>query len=215
MSPGLVPEAVEAYILAHTTPMPAPLRELEARVRAELPASQMLSGPVEGRLLQALIHLARPEVVLELGTYSGYSALVMAQALPEGGRVITCELDPERAAFAAEQFAAIEGGDRVDLRVGPALETIAQLTEPVDLVFIDADKGGYVDYYEAVVPKLSDRGMIVADNTLWSGRVAGELEPDDTSGQAIAAFNDHVLADPRTVCVPLSVRDGVTLIRRA
>ncbi|MBJ7330745.1 MAG: O-methyltransferase [Solirubrobacteraceae bacterium] len=214
MSPDLVSDAVETYVLAHATPFPEPLRALEARVRAELPNSVMLSGPVEGRLLQALIHLARPKLVLELGTYSGYSALVMAQALPPGGRVITCELDEERAAFAAEQFAAIDGGDLIELRLGPALDTIATIDEPIDLVFIDADKGGYIDYYDAVVPKLSPRGLIVADNTLWSGRVAGELAPDDDSGRAIAAFNAHVYADPRTVCVPLTVRDGVTLIWR-
>jgi caffeoyl-CoA O-methyltransferase len=137
----------------------------------------------------------------------------MAYGLPEGGRVVTCELDPDRAAFARSHMDAGPVGARIDLRVGPALETIATLDGPFDLVFIDANKDGYVDYYEAVLPKLSERGLIVADNTLFSGEV---LDPEeDGTAQSIVRFNEHVAADPRTVQVILSVRDGVTLIRRA
>jgi caffeoyl-CoA O-methyltransferase len=140
----------------------------------------------------------------------------MAQALPEGGRIITCELDPERVAFAEHHIADAGMADRIEVRQGPALETIATLDGPFDLVFIDADKPGYLGYYEAVLPKLAERGLIVVDNVLWSGRVAEPESDDDTeSTTALRVFNDHVVADERVVSVMLSVRDGVTLVRRA
>jgi len=146
--------------------------------------------------------------VVEIGTFSGHSALAMAAALPDGGRMNACEIDPERAAFARRYFDRSPYGSRITLHVAPALETLAQLEGTFDFVFIDADKEGYVGYYEAVLPRLSERGLIVADNTLWSGQV---LEGDSP----IVRFNEHVAADPRTVQVLLSVRDGMTLIRRA
>jgi len=154
--------------------------------------------------------------VLEIGTYSGYSALSMAQTLPQDGHIITCELDEERADVAERHIAAAGLADSVEVRRGPALETVNTLDGPFDLVFIDADKGGYLDYYEAVLPKLSDRGLIVVDNVLWSGRVAEDPSDDDEdSTRALRVFNDHVAADERVVNVMLSVRDGVTLVRRA
>src|SRR3712207_7212806 len=161
----------------------------------------MLTGPVEGRLLEFLVWMTHPKLVLEIGTYSGYSALSMARALPPDGRIITCEVDPARAMFARRH---IERHGRISVREGPALDTIASLDGPFDLVFIDADKDGYVDYYEAVLPKLASRGLIVADNTLGHER-----------NEAIGRFNEHVARDARTVQVVLTVRDGVTLIRRA
>ena len=216
MSPELVSDAVEAYAAAHTTP-PAPfLQSLAEETRASLESPQMLTGEVEGRFLEFLVFLAQPRLVLEIGTYSGYSALSMAQALPADGRIITCELDPERVAFAQAHMADAGFADRIEVRQGPALETVATLDGPFDLVFIDADKPGYLDYYEAVLPKLAERGLIVVDNVLWSGRVAAP-PADDESGStaALRVFNDHVAADERMVSVMLSVRDGVTLVRRA
>jgi caffeoyl-CoA O-methyltransferase len=216
VSAYIVPEAIEAYAAAHTTP-PAPfLAQLAAETRETLDSPQMLTGEIEGRLLEFLVFLAQPQLVLEIGTYSGYSALSMAQALPAGGRIITCELDPERAAFAGRHIEQAGYGDRIEIRQGPALETIAGLDGPFDLVFIDADKGGYHDYYEAVLPKLSPRGLIVVDNVLWSGRVAQPPSDDDSeTTRALRAFNDHLAADERVVNVMLSVRDGVMLVRRA
>jgi len=173
----------------------------------------MLSGTVEGRFLEMLVWAARPRLVLEIGTYTGSAAQFMAGALPDGGRVITCEFDPERAEFARRHMDAGPHGNRIEILVGPAIESIATLDGPFDLVFIDADKPTYVDYYEAVLPKLSERGLIAADNTLFSGEV---LAPDPgSSAEALVRFNEHVAADPRTVQVLLPVRDGVTLIRRA
>ncbi len=216
MSAFIVAEAVEAYAAAHTS-APAPfLQALAAETRETLDSPQMLTGEIEGRFLEFLVFLSQPQLVLEIGTYSGYSALSMAQALPAGGRIVTCEHDPERVAFAQRHIARAGLSERVEVREGPALETLAALEGPFDLVFIDADKGGYHDYYEAVLPKLSARGLIVVDNVLWSGRVAQPASEDDTdSTRALRAFNDHVAADDRVVNVMLSVRDGVTLVRRA
>jgi caffeoyl-CoA O-methyltransferase len=213
MSPGLIDDALEAYIEAHTTAPEPHLAALAEETRETLTAPQMLTGTVEGRFLEMLVWIGRPQLVLELGTYSGYSALAMAAALPPGGRIVTCELDEERADFAQRHIDATPYADRIELRRGPGLETIASLDGPFDLVFIDADKVNYVNYYEAVLPKLAERGLIVADNTLWSGNVVGD-EDQSEAAVAIRAFNDHVRADERVLCVQLSVRDGITLVRR-
>ena len=212
MSPIGVPAAIEAYAEAHTTPEAAHLRALAEETRAAMSSPEMLSGPVAGRLLEILTWLARPRLVLELGTYSGYSALTMAAVLPPGGRIVTCELSEERAAFAQRHIDASSYADRIEIRRGPALDTIASLDGPFDLVFIDADKSGYPDYYEAVVPKLAPAGLVVIDNTLQDGEV---VDPHSEQARVIADFNDRVMADPRTVNVLLTVRDGITLARRA
>jgi caffeoyl-CoA O-methyltransferase len=209
-----LPPELDSYIEAHTTPDEPLLAELAARTHAELESPQMLSGTVEGRLLETLIFLTGARRVLEFGTFSGYSALSMAAALPEDGQLFTLELDPDRAAFARSYMDRSPHGSKIETLVGPALESVARLEGPFDLAFIDADKEGYVDYYEAALERLAPRGLIVADNTLWSGRV---VDADDTSEATVAIrrFNDHVRDDTRVRSVILSVRDGVTLIRRA
>ena len=210
----IVAPEVEAYAERCTTFAPDHLAALHEETRGTQECPQMLSGTVEGRLLETLVWATGARTVLEIGTYTGSAAQFMAAALPEGGRVLTCELDPERAAFARRHMDAGPHGNRIEILVGPALESIADLGTELDLVFIDADKAGYVDYYDAVLPKLAPRGLIVADNTLFAGEA---LDPPDPEGNAaaIARFNAHVAADPRTVQVLLTVRDGVTLIRRA
>ena len=191
----------DEYAERHTTPAEPYLQRLFAETHAELDSPEMLTGPVEGRFLEFLVMMMQPALILEIGTYSGYSALSMARALPPGGRIITCEINPERAAFANRH---VERHGRISVRLGPALPTIAAVDDRIDLAFIDADKEGYVDYYEAILPKLAPRGIIVADNTLGHER-----------NEAIARFNEHVARDPRTVQMILPLRDGVTLIRRA
>jgi caffeoyl-CoA O-methyltransferase len=203
----LVHPEIERYAEEHTSPHPPLLDELMQETRATLRIPEMLTGPVEGRFLQFLVWSLGARRVLELGTYSGYSALSMAGGLPDGGSIDTCELDEEHAAVARRYIERAGLSDRITVHVGPALETVQRLDGPWDFVFIDADKEGYLDYYEAVLPKLSEHGLIAADNTLRGGRV---LE-----GDTVSAFNDRVLADPRVVSVLLTVRDGVTLIRRA
>lgn len=204
----LVRPEIDRYAEEHTNPHPQLLQELWDETHATLQIPQMLTGPVEGRLLQTLVWAMGARRVLELGTYSGYSALSMAAGLPEDGNIDTCEVDERHAEVAVRYFQRSDYADKITLHLGPALETIERLEGPWDLVFIDADKENYVNYYEAVVPRLADRGLIVADNTLRDGRV---LEGEDVMVQ----FNEHVMADPRTICVLLTVRDGVTLIRRA
>ena len=204
----IIDPRIEEYVERLTTPHDDLLHELSEETRTELGSEQMLTGPVAGRFLEQLVWFGRPQHVLEIGTFSGHSALSMAAALPDGGHIDACELDPERAAFAQRYFDRSPFGSRITLHVGPALETIATLEGDFDLVFIDADKEGYIGYYETVFPRLAARGLIVADNTLWSGRVLDGEGP-------LAAFNDHVAGDRRSVQVILSVRDGMTLIRRA
>ena len=199
----------DEYAVEQTTPEEPYLRALREETFEKLDTPQMLSGPVVGRLLEFLVWMTQPQLVLEIGTYTGYSALSMARALPAKGRIITLEADPERAAFARRHT---ERHGRISVREGDAMEAIESLDGPFDLVFIDANKDGYVDYYEAVLPKLAPDGLIVADNTLSSGRVLDEA-PEGTA-PAIVAFNEHVRGDDRAVSVMLTVRDGITLIRR-
>jgi predicted O-methyltransferase YrrM len=210
----IVKDGIEEYAEAHTTPPPPWLAALAEETNRELPAPQMMVGALEGRFLELLAYASGARRVLEIGTFSGYSSLSMAAGLPPDGSIVTCDLDPAAVAVARRHIAASPFAERIEIREGPALDTLAALDGPFDLVFVDADKPAYVDYYEAVLPKLSARGIIVVDNTLWSGQV---IDGSDTSEQteAIRAFNDHVRDDPRVVCVQLTVRDGVTLIRRA
>lgn len=205
---------VATYAEQHTTAWPPHIAALDAETRSELGMEAMLSGVVVGRLLETLVHAMRPALVLEIGTFSGGSALWMAGALPPGGRLVTCEIDPDHAAFARRHIAAAGLEDRVEVVLGPALETVASLEGRFDLVFIDADKGGYPAYFEAVLPKLAPHGLIVADNTLRDGNVLAPAD-DDAGTHAIIAFNDLVASDPRVVATQLTVRDGVTLVRRA
>ena len=216
MSPYLLPAQIEDYAAAHTTAPAEHLRALAQETRETLDSPQMLTGDIEGRLLEFLVFLAQPRLVLEIGTYSGYSALSMAGALAPDARIVTCEIADAHADVAERHIAAAGMAERIEVRRGPALETIATLDGPFELVFIDADKPGYLGYYEAALAKLSPRGLIVVDNVLWSGRVAQPpSDADSESTIALRAFNDHVAADQRVVSVMLTVRDGVTLVRRA
>ena len=208
-----IPPDLEGYAEAHSTPPPDVLFRLADETQRTLDAPQMMVGALEGAFLQVLVFALRPKLVLEIGTFSGYSSLSMAPALPPGGRIVTCDVN-ETSVAVARRYAEEAGlADRIEYRLGPALDTIATLDGPFDFVFIDADKVNYRNYYEAVLPKLAESGLIAADNTLWSGRV---LDKDDHTENTVAirAFNDHVAQDERVVCVQLTVRDGVTLIRK-
>ena len=210
----VVPEELEAYAAAHTSPEADWLVALAAETRQVSEAHGMMVGLLEGRFLEFLVFMTGARRVLEIGTFTGYSALSMAASLPAGGRVVTCDIDPDTNAVARRHAASSPYADRIDFRLGPALDTIATLDGPFDLVFVDADKVSYRAYYEAVLPKLADRGVIVVDNVLWGGRV---LDPSEETPdtRAIRDLNAAVAADPRVVSVMLTVRDGVSLIRRA
>ena len=208
----LVPEEIEAYAAAHTTPLPPLLQELVETAQRELPdRATMLSGQIEGRLLQMLVAASGARRVLEIGMFTGFSALMMAEALPPEGRLVTCDLDPTAIAIARSFFARSEHGAKIEVREGRAFDTLRTLEGPFDFVFIDADKRNYTNYYEEALRLLAPDGTIAVDNVLWSGEV---LDPQDDDGRAIAAFNDHVQRDERVTNVVLSVRDGVMLVRR-
>ena len=211
MALTLVPEEIEAYAAAHTTPMPASLDELMAETERQFgERAGMLTGQVAGMLLQMLVGMTRAKRVLEIGMFTGVSAQMMAAALPDDGKLITCDVDPRAIALARSSFERSPHGKKIEVREGPALETLRTLEGPFDVIFIDADKGNYINYYEAALLLLAKTGVMAIDNVLWSGRV---LDPKESDDHAIVEFNAHVAADPRVTCVMLSVRDGVTLVR--
>ena len=208
----IVDDAVERYAEAHSTPAPDLFARLAAETNETQTAPQMMVGQLEGAFLSFVVGLKQPKLVLELGTFTGWSSIAMASSLPTGGRIVTCDVNEDTSAIARRYAEEAGVADRIEYRVGPAIETIATLDGPFDLVFIDADKPGYVDYYEAALPKLAEGGVILADNTLASGNV---LDPaGNEMAEAIVRFNDHVRADTRVECVVLTVRDGITMIRR-
>jgi caffeoyl-CoA O-methyltransferase len=210
----IVDEQVEAYAEAHTTPSGELFERLAAETREKTASPQMMVGEIEGRFLEFLVRLSKAQRVLEIGTFTGYSTLSMARGLPPGGRVTTCDVNEETTAIARRYAEEAGLADRIEFRLdGGGLESIALLDGPFDFVFIDADKPNYKNYYEAVLPKLADDGLIVIDNVLWSGRVVEDGD-DDESTRAIKEINDHVRNDPRVECVMLTVRDGMLLVRK-
>jgi len=209
--PDIVPEAIEAYIDSHTSERTAIFHDLERETREKMAAFTMQVGKVEGGFLKMLAQITRAKRVLEVGTFTGYSALCFAEGLPDDGTMITCDIDPEATSMAKKYWAQSPHGKKIELRLGPAIETIASLDAPFDLVFLDADKQNYINYYEAAFPKVPAGGLIVADNVLWSGRV---VNPTDELDIAVDRFNKHVRNDARVECVMLSVRDGITLARK-
>jgi len=205
---NLVDPHADAYAERHTTPSGELFERLAAETREKSSIPEMMVGEVEGRFLEFLVRSTRARRVLELGTFTGYSSLSMARGLPEGGRVISCDVNAETTAIARRYAEEAGLADRIEYRIGPGLETLAELEGPFDLIFIDADKENYLNYYEAVLPKLADDGLILADNALRNGRV---LEDRD---EPMKVFNDHVLRDDRVECVLLTVRDGILLVRK-
>jgi caffeoyl-CoA O-methyltransferase len=210
---AIIPKKIEAYCLRHTTARDKLLQELEKYTQRHCADSQMLIGAHEGALLALLVRLSGARRILEIGTFTGYSALCLAEALPKNGRLLTCEINPRHADIAQSFFKRSRHGRKIRIHLGPALETLAGLPRAArfDFVFLDADKENYVNYYEAVLPRLRRGGLIVADNVLWSGRV---LAPKKKTDRAVVRFNKHVRRDPRVECVMLPVRDGVSLIRK-
>ena len=207
----IVDPDIERYAEVHTTPDRPELLQVAEATKAETTAPGMMVGQLEGQFLATLVHMLRPQRVLEIGTFTGFSALSMAPALPPGGRIITCEVSEKHAAIARRHFDASPYRDRIELRFGPAIDTLRLLDGPFDLVFIDADKTGYQAYYEATLPLLSDHGVIALDNMLWGGRV---LRPKDDDTRALVALAEHIRHDNRVDCVLVTIRDGVMLVRK-
>jgi caffeoyl-CoA O-methyltransferase len=204
---------IEAYASEHTSEEPPLLRELAGATREFSDNHGMMVGRLEGRFLKMLVAAVGARRVLEIGTFTGYSALSMAEALPPDGRIISCEIDERHAEMARRFIARSPHRDQIEVRLGPAADTLRGVEGPFDFCFIDADKRGYGDYYEAALALLRPGGLIAVDNVLWSGRVldAGDDSPDTA---ALRAFNALVAADERVECVIVPIRDGVTLIRK-
>jgi caffeoyl-CoA O-methyltransferase len=213
MGPLIDPEVL-AYAEAHSTAPNEHLAAVDATTRSDFDAWYMMVGRQEGRFLELLVFAAQATRVLEIGTFTGYSSIAMAAGLPEGGSIISLEVDAHHAMTARGNIADAGLESCISVIEGPALTTLAQLQGPFDLVFIDADKVSYDDYFEAVLPKLASHGIIVADNTLFSGGVLAREHDPNESARALRDFNDKLVNDPRVVCVLTTIRDGVTLIRR-
>lgn len=206
-----LPDGIDAFAAQVSEEPDALLEELRKETFATMAAPNMQVGRIEGAFLRMLVRLSRAQRVLELGMFTGYSALCMAAGLPDDGELVTCDVDPKAEEIAKRYFARSPHGKKIHVRMGPALETIRTLKGPIDLVFIDADKESYPAYYDAVFPLVRPGGLIVADNALWSGRV---LDPQNDSDRAIVAYDQKVSRDPRVEKVMLTVRDGMFLAQK-
>ena len=200
------------YVVSHSETDPIYEQIRAATLEAAGGSASMQIGQDQFALLTLLTRLAGTRLAIEVGTFTGTSAVAIAKGLADGGKLICCDISEEWTAIARRHWESAGLADRIELRLGPASETIAKLPNdpPIDLAFIDADKSGYVDYYEALLPRLRSGGLLIADNTLWSGRVADLGEHDDDT-EAIRRFNDRVAADDRVEAVILAIGDGVTL----
>jgi len=209
----LINALVEAYANDITTEDNGLLQQIQEQTLATHAHAHMLSSPVQGKILTFLSTILQPKYVLEIGTFTGYSALCLAEGLTKDGELHTIELRSEDAETAKQNFSFSPHHQKLILHTGNALDIIPALPYKWDLVFIDADKTGYIDYYEMVVPRLSDRGIIIADNVLFHGQIFEE-PVKNKSAKAILAFNNHVKADARTEQVLLTARDGLLLIKK-
>lgn len=206
MTPG-----IEEYALSKTEKHNDLLDQLQKETYNTMDLPQMLTGPIEGQFLKMMIRVTGAKRVVEVGTFTGYASLSMAEGLPADGKLTTMDLDPVCLALAKKYIDKSEHGKKIEIIEGPALESIAGIDGPIDLVFIDADKTNYLNYYEALLPKLKSGGVILIDNVLWSGKV---LDPKSDDDKAIAQLNDRVSKDERVDKVLLTVRDGVYFIRK-
>ena len=211
----LINPEVQAYADAHTTAPPRHLVSVDASTKEDFAAWGMMVGRQEGRFLEMLVFATQATSILEIGTFTGYSAIAMAAGLAKDGSIISLEVDPHHAQVARGNIAAAGYESHISVIEGPALRSLDGLQGPFDLVFIDADKVTYDAYYEAVLPKLARHGLIIVDNTLQGGGVLPSVDDPHAGARALRAFNDKIVNDPRVVCVLTTIRDGVTLIRQA
>jgi predicted O-methyltransferase YrrM len=209
---ALVSPEIEAYAEAYSEPESEVCRAIREETEETMEMPQMLVGPLEGAFLKMMVRLVGAKRVLEIGTFTGYSALCMAEALPMDGALITCEIDPKAVAVARKHVGRSAHGRKIEIRMGPALETIRSLGGPFDLIFIDADKVNYINYYRRALELMSPNGVILIDNVLWSGDVLLQ-PPPDASTAAIQELNRLVASDPRVTAVLVTIRDGVLVVK--
>ena len=206
--------SLDDYILSHIDPEGEYLHALWRDTQLKLSYGQMASGHLQGRLLKMLVEMIRPRRVIELGTFSGYSALSMAEGLPEGAELHTIEVYDENEDFLRRWIGGSPWADRIHLHIGDALDIIPTLGDRWDLAFVDADKREYFKYYEMLLPRMNPGGFILADNTLWYGRITEEARASDLQTRGLQEFNDLVANDPRVEKVILPLRDGLSIIRK-
>lgn len=209
----IVTDEIEHYAIEHTQAEPALLQNLSDQTWQHMHLPQMLTGRLEGRFLKMLVQLQQPKLIVEIGTFTGYSALSMAEGLADDGKIITCEVNPNAQAMAQQAFDASPVGHKIEIKMGEALYTLADIDAPIDMAFIDADKENYPQYYETVLHKMPSGGLIVLDNMLWSGNVLNPKKNDKDS-QALASLNALITQDERVENVLLTVRDGIQLVRK-
>lgn len=209
----LVAPEIEAYAQAHSMAESGVARALREETQRTMEYAQMLVGPLEGAFLKMMAQLVRATRVLEVGMFTGYSALCFAEALPDDGRVITCEIDELSAALGRKHFANSPHGKKIEIRLGPALETMGELSGPFDVIFIDADKMNYLNYYRRAIDLLAPTGVILIDNVLWDGEVLKQPAHDEKTA-AIQELNRTVAADSGVTAVLVTIRDGVLVIRK-
>jgi caffeoyl-CoA O-methyltransferase len=209
----LVPTEIEAYAERHSMPESAMCRALREETLRAMEYPQMVVGPLEGAFLKMMTRLVGAKRVLEIGMFTGYSALCFAEALPDDGTVITCEINETSASVARRYFAQASFGNKIAIHMGPALDTMRTLTGPFDVIFIDADKTNYLNYYQRALDLLAPNGVILIDNVLWSGEVLKQPPPDDSTA-TIQELNRTVSTDPRVSAVLVTIRDGILVIRR-
>lgn len=207
-------EWMDQYILQHIDPESDYLKALYRDTHVKLLRPRMASGHLQGRMLKMFVQMIQPHQILEIGTYSGYSALCLAEGLPKGGMLHTFEINDEQEDFTREWLEGAPNGEQITFYIGDALELVPQLGITFDLAFVDGDKRKYIEYYEMVLAHLSPGGYILADNTLWDGHVLETPHPTDYQTIGIKAFNDLVAQDPRVEKVILPLRDGLTIIRK-
>ncbi|KYG84914.1 methyltransferase [Roseivirga seohaensis] len=209
-----IPEDIQKYVEAHTDPESELLMDLNRETHAKVMMPRMLSGHLQGRALSMISHMIKPSRILEIGTYTGYSALCMAEGLAEGGKLITLDKNEELEEMVRGYFEKAGYTNTIDFRIGNAIELIPEIEGPFDLVFIDADKANYYNYFKLVFEKVRSGGFIIADNVLWSGKVVQTEKKIDKDTQAILDFNRLTHEDDRVENVLLPIRDGLMVLRK-
>ena len=209
-----ITQEIEEYCEAHSTPEPELLYRLNRETNLKVMNPRMLSGHIQGMFLTSLVRMMQPKNVLEIGTYTGYATLCMADGLPDNGTIDTIEVDVELEDLIRKYFSQSSNKKKINLQIGDAVEVIPTLDKTYDLVFMDADKEEYIRYYELVLPKVRKGGYILADNVLWSGKVLQEVKSGDKDTPAIRQFNDYVLQDERVRNFLLPLRDGIMVIEK-
>ena len=203
---------LEQYAVAHSSKVPELMDDLREFTFSNVALPQMQVGPLEGNFLKVLARITGAKRIVEVGTFTGYSGLMLASGLPDDGELITCELDPENARIARTFFDRSPHGHKIHIKLGPAWESLAGLSGPFDMAFIDADKVGYIGYFDQIRPMMRPGGLMVVDNVLWSGEVLSEQSEQSESTQAIVAFNKHITQLAELDKVMITLRDGMTLV---